>query len=52
MLILRRHEAFFELSKFYGTHVYLLTVIIASFPGPLLFRLHEGKSQGLVSKVT
>ena len=25
---------------------------VASFPGLLLFRLHEGKSQGLVSKVT
>ena len=26
--------------------------IVASSPGPRLFRLHEGKSQGLVSKVT
>ena len=25
---------------------------LGSFPGPRLFRLHEGKSQGLVTKVT
>ena len=32
--------------------VFCSSIYIASFPGPRLFRLHEGKSQGLVSKVT
>ena len=29
-----------------------LAIPVASFPGPRLFQWHEGKSQGLVSKVT